>query len=226
MGISYDSGTETITVTGGSWDEPYTMAILDTDGTAGGYITPGGYGNREYTVGKNLVIGSGDGTSTFFDLTRSIIKMADGYTLTVYSHALRGGGLQDTWAAHNLGAAKPPVGDAECKQRTENVLIAYVEVKGYLCPSTGELVRTTGPTALTPPETANEPVKVTVLSPPIGQDPCAALCGGLSPLAQLPNVGPFRADPVPVPTAVESEAFQRVPRSIVVLVRSDETVTP
>jgi len=30
MGIDYNAGTETITVTGGSFEEPYTMAILDT----------------------------------------------------------------------------------------------------------------------------------------------------------------------------------------------------
>ena len=80
MGISYDAGTETITVTGGSFEEPYTMAILDADGTVGGYITAGGYGNREYTVSKNLVIGSDEG-STFFDLERSLIIAADGYSI-------------------------------------------------------------------------------------------------------------------------------------------------
>ena len=37
MGISY--ANETITVTGGSQDDPYTMAELDADGTVGGYIT-------------------------------------------------------------------------------------------------------------------------------------------------------------------------------------------
>jgi len=40
MGIVY--ANETITVTGGSQDDPYTMADLDADGTVGTYITPGG----------------------------------------------------------------------------------------------------------------------------------------------------------------------------------------
>ena len=58
MRITY--ANDTITVTGGSQEDPYTMADLDVDGTVGGYITPGGYGNREYAVSKDLVIGSED----------------------------------------------------------------------------------------------------------------------------------------------------------------------
>ncbi len=109
MGIDYDAGTETITVTGGSFEEPCTMAILDVDGTVGGYITPGGYGNREYTVSKNLVIGSNEG-STFFDLGQSLIVAAEGYSITCYSHALRGGTTQETWAARVFGPCLPITG--------------------------------------------------------------------------------------------------------------------
>jgi len=41
MGIEFQN--DTIFVTGGSQDDPYTMADLDADGTVGTYITPGGY---------------------------------------------------------------------------------------------------------------------------------------------------------------------------------------
>ncbi|MCD6326786.1 hypothetical protein J7M28_04425 [bacterium] len=45
MGISYSDNT--ITVTGGSQNEPYTMDDLDNDGTVGTYVTAGGYGNKK-----------------------------------------------------------------------------------------------------------------------------------------------------------------------------------
>ncbi|MCD6326784.1 hypothetical protein J7M28_04415 [bacterium] len=139
MGISY--ADDTITVTGGSFDEPYTMPILDADGTVGGYITAGGYGNREFTVSKNLVIGSSDGTSTFFDPTRAIVKMADGYTLTVYSHAIRGGSMRDSWAARKFGAEQPPIEEVDCK-RCVLAIKMYVKIEGYVCLTTGDLICT------------------------------------------------------------------------------------
>jgi len=43
MGITYDAATETITVTGGSNADPYTMARLKSSGTSGGYIATGGF---------------------------------------------------------------------------------------------------------------------------------------------------------------------------------------
>jgi len=227
MGIDYNAGTETITVTGGSFEEPYTMAILDIDGTVGGYITPGGYGNREYTVSKHLVIGSEEDW-TFFDPTRAIVKIADGYTLTVYSHALRGGNLRDSWAARKFGAEKGPIDEQDCKLRTENVIMMYVEVKGFLCPFTGELMRATGPEALPGPQTLGEPTGVTVLSP-VTQDPCAAVCppglGGLPQLTQLVKAGPEATGVVPVTAAVEAQPAQKIPANTVVLVRSSESMT-
>ena len=203
MGISYDAGTETITVTGGSFEEPYTMAILDADGTVGGYITAGGYGNREYTVSKNLVIGSEEDW-TFFDPTRAIVKMADGYTLTVYSHALRGGRLRDSWAARKFGAESGPVEDADCKRRTENVIMMYVEVRGYLCPFTGELMRATGPEPLGQPMALlQEPGQLQQVVPG-ATDPCATASTTQVALTDL--IKAAQLEPVPVglePLALE-----------------------
>jgi len=180
MGIDYDAGTETITVTGGSFEEPYTMAILDADGTVGGYITPGGYGNREYTVSKHLVIGSEDDW-TFFDATRAIVKMADGYTLTVYSHALRGGNLRDSWAARKFGAESGPIDDRDCKLRTENVIMMYPRLEAVVCPDTGDIVAANNPVPAEHPRPLGEPFPIE--TPPeapqalteTAWDPCALL---------------------------------------------------
>ena len=180
MGISYDAGTQTITVTGGSFEEPYTMAILDADGTVGGYITAGGYGNREYTVSKNLIIGSEDDW-TFFDPTRAIVKMADGYTLTVYSHALRGGRLRDSWAARKFGAESGPVEDADCKRRTENVIMMYPRLEAVVCPVTGDIIPANNPIPAQQPRALGEPLPIE--APPeapqalteTAWDPCAIL---------------------------------------------------
>jgi len=225
MGISYDSGTETITVTGGSWDEPYTMAILDTDGTAGGYITPGGYGNREYTVGKNLVIGSDDGTSTFFDPTRAIVKMADGYTLTVYPHALRGGNLRDSNAALQLGAEKPPLGEFQCNYRIGGVLKMHVEFKGLICPSTGTLVSTIPANVLTASAQAVEALGAA--SGASGEDewdPCEKI-GTEGMFIEFPPQDGTIADGLPQPYPQTppqgGEGRLPVPRQVVVLVKSD-----
>ncbi|RLC46873.1 MAG: hypothetical protein DRH70_04600 [Candidatus Coatesbacteria bacterium] len=122
MGITF--ANDTTFVTGGSQDDPYTMADLDADGTVGTYITPGGYGNREYTLSKNLVIGS-DEADTFFDLTESIIEMESGRTLTVYSSALRGGAMPpsphyDPHVAVVLEEAK--------ESRLENLRSLYVRL--------------------------------------------------------------------------------------------------
>ena len=64
------------------------MDTIDTDGTVGGNVSKGGYGNHVYTVSMNLVLGSA-GDQTFFDLKDSVIEMASGYTLTIYTHASR-----------------------------------------------------------------------------------------------------------------------------------------
>ncbi len=236
MGIDYNAGTETITVTGGSFEEPYTMAILDTDGTVGGYITAGGYGNREYTVSKHLVIGSEDDW-TFFDPTRAIVKMADGYTLTVYSHALRGGNLRDSWAARKFGAEKGPIDEQDCKLRTENIIMMYVEVKGFLCPFTGELMRATGPEALTTPQALAEPMP---LLEEAGQgrlvqldgticDPCAPASTSpveLAKLIELARLEPLPVGPEPLgPEQVGPIPLSKGPMHIVVMVQSAETVT-
>ncbi len=174
MGISYDAGTETITVTGGSFEEPYTVAILDADGTVGGYITAGGYGNREYTVSKNLVIGSEDDW-TFFDPTRAIVKMADGYTLTVYSHALRGGKLRDSWAAMKFSAEKGPIDEQDCKRRTEGIIEMYPRLEAVICPDTGDIVPANNPVPAQHPSPLEDPDPVTQQNGGTEWDPCASL---------------------------------------------------
>lgn len=122
MGIVY--ANDTITVTGGSEADPYTMIDLDNDGTVGQYVTPGGYGNKVYSVSKHLVIGSED-ADTFFDLTGTIIQMDDGYYLKVYSSALRGGKMGETWGAR---FANVRLTDEDLmKVRIENVRKLYIE---------------------------------------------------------------------------------------------------
>ena len=122
MGIEFQN--DTIFVTGGSQDDPYTMADLDADGTVGTYITPGGYGNHEYAVSKDLVIGSED-ADTFFDLTDTIIKMDDGQFLTVYSSALRGGKMGPTWGARFTNT--PLTSEEQMKLRVQNLRKLYIE---------------------------------------------------------------------------------------------------
>ena len=137
MGISYDVGTETITVTGGSQDSPYTMADLDADGTVGQYITPGGYGSREYAVSKDLVIGSED-AETFFDVSSSIIKMNAGKFLTVYTTALRGGAMGATFGEREgASGAAPFLEDTVKAQRIEGIRMLYKERVYYLDNTTG-----------------------------------------------------------------------------------------
>ena len=140
MGIVYVS--DTITVTGGSQDDPYTMADLNADGTVGQYITPGGYGNKEYAVSKDLVIGS-DAADTFFDLSGSIIRMDAGVTLTVYTTALRGGGMGPTFGDREGATGVTPFTDDAVKEsRIENIKKLYMERLFYLDNTTGEWVRT------------------------------------------------------------------------------------
>ena len=127
MGISYSAETETITVTGGSQDDPYTMQDVDDDPTAGQYVTPGGYGNKEYAVSKHLVIGS-DAGDTFFDITDTIIKMDTAWFLTVYSSALRGGKMGATFADRIGSSGSIPLLDETVKeQRIERVRKLYLE---------------------------------------------------------------------------------------------------
>ena len=140
MGITYASNT--ITVTGGSQNDPFTMADLDADGTVGQYVTPGGYGLREYAVSKALVIGS-DAGDTFFDLSNSIITMNAGVTLTVYTTALRGGGMGPTFAdKEGATGITPFVDDAVKESRIENIKKLYLERVFYLDNTTGDWVRT------------------------------------------------------------------------------------
>ncbi|MBN2208425.1 MAG: hypothetical protein JW759_03930 [Candidatus Coatesbacteria bacterium] len=138
MGISY--ANDTITVTGGSRDDPYTMADLDADGTVGQYITPGGYGNHEYGVSKDLVIGSED-ADTFFDLSGSIIKMDAGRYLTVYTTALRGGRMGATFGAtESKSGATPFLDEQLTKQRVERVRKLYCERSYQLDNTTGDWI--------------------------------------------------------------------------------------
>ena len=138
MGITF--ANDTIFVTGGSQHDPYTMADLDADGTVGQYVTPGGYGNREYTVTKDLVIGSED-ADTFFDLSGSIIKMDAGVTLTVYTTALRGGRMGATFGATQSSSGATPFLDEQLtKQRIERVRKLFCERSYRLDNTTGDWI--------------------------------------------------------------------------------------
>jgi len=138
MAIAY--GDDTIVVTGGSQDDPFTMDDLENDGVVGTYVTPGGYANREFAVSKHLVIGSED-ASTFFDLTNSIIKMDSGYTLTVYTTALRGGKMGPTFAEQKSGLGTIAfVEETVCKSRLENIRKLYIERAYTLSNSSGQWV--------------------------------------------------------------------------------------
>ncbi len=139
MGIVYQN--ETIIVTGGSQDDPYTMADLDADGIVGTYITPGGYGTKEYSVSKDLVIGSTD-ADTFFDLSGSIIKMDAGKYLTVYTTALRGGSMGSTFGQRaSDGGLVPFISENLTKARIENVRKLYLEKTYHLDNTSGLWVR-------------------------------------------------------------------------------------
>ncbi|HUT03270.1 MAG TPA: hypothetical protein VM163_05205 [bacterium] len=142
MGIEFLN--DTIFVTGGSQDDPYTMADLDADGTVGQYVTPGGYGNREYAVSKDLVIGSTD-ADTFFDLCGSIIAMDAGVTLTVYTTALRGGRMGATFGdKEGRSGVVGFTDDAVKEARLEHIKKLYLERLFYLDNTTGEWVQTGG----------------------------------------------------------------------------------
>ena len=122
MGIAY--ADDTITVTGGSEADPFTMDDLNSDGTVGGYITPAGYGNKVYSVSKDLVIGSDD-ADTFFDLSGTIIEMDNGKYLEVYSSALRGGNMGETWGAKYTNT--PLTNEDLMKLPIQNVRKLYIE---------------------------------------------------------------------------------------------------
>ena len=103
------------------------MSDLNADVTVGGYITPGGYGNREYGVSKDLVIGS-DAADTFFDLSDSIIKMDAGKYLTVYTTALRGGNMGSTFAGVASGMGTVAFTEETTqKSRLERIRKLYIE---------------------------------------------------------------------------------------------------
>ena len=143
MGIEFQN--DTIFVTGGSQDDPYTMADLDADGTVGTYITPGGYGNREYAVSKDLVIGSTD-ADTFFDLSGSIIAMDAGVTLTVYTTALRGGNMGPTFAETVSAMGTVPFTEEKAqKSRLERIRKLYIERIHYLDNRTGAWIASAAP---------------------------------------------------------------------------------
>ena len=128
-------------MTGGSQTDPFTMSDLDADGTVGQYITPCGYGLREYAVSKALVIGS-DAGDTFFDLSNSIITMNAGVTLTVYTTALRGGGMGPTFAAKASDKGVIPFMDDTVKgARIESVKKLYIERVYYLDNNSGVWTR-------------------------------------------------------------------------------------
>lgn len=122
MGISYFN--DVITVTGGCGDTPYSMADLVASGTTSSYVSTGGYGGNKYTVTKELVIGS-TLADTCFDLTNSIIEMDAGHTLTVYSSALRGGGMPDS---PQFPINVPVIDETKRKSRLENVTALYTRL--------------------------------------------------------------------------------------------------
>ena len=121
MGISYSD--ETITVTGGSESDPYTMADLATSGTTSSYVSTGGYGGKKFTVTKDLVVGS-SAADTFFDVTNSIVEMDAGQTLTVFHSALRGGAMPPSYYDANV----PPITEERRKARLENLTAMYTRL--------------------------------------------------------------------------------------------------
>ena len=135
MGIAWDAGTSTATVTGYTWLLPCDMDTIDTDGTVGGNVSKGGYGNHVYTVSMNLVLGSED-DQTFFDLKDSIVEMASGYTLTIYTHALRGPETPGAWASRMFGNWTDVPEDSR-KLVVTGILQLYTERRFQLDPNTG-----------------------------------------------------------------------------------------
>ena len=227
MGITY--ANDAVTVTGGSQDEPYTMADLDADMTVGGYVTAGGYGSKEYSVSKDLVIGSED-ADTFFDPTRSIVKMADGYKLTVYSHALRGGNLCDSWAAVKFGAEKGPIEDRDWNLRTENVIMMYPRMEAMICRATGDIIPANNPIPVLNPSPLGQPQTLAQQDAGTEWDPCApvdwAAIRSATPVTGFgqPAFGPpvvqeafpFWLEPVAAPAA--PEARRNAPKLEIVFV--------
>lgn len=138
-GIFY--ADDTITVTGGSQDDPFTMDDLDNDGTVGTYVTAGGYGNKKYTVTKDLVIGS-DAADTFFDIFGTIIEMAAGSYLTVYTTALRGGRMGPTFGDRASDSGVVPFTTETVQDaRLENIRQLYIERAYYLENASGVWTR-------------------------------------------------------------------------------------
>ena len=135
MGITYLN--DTITVTGGSATDPYTMADLAASGTTSSYVSTGGYAGQKYTVSRDLVIGS-TLADTYFDIFRSIIEMDPEKTLTVYNTALRGGNMGPTWGESASGyGAVPFIDEKTRKARIENIRQLFIERSFVLKSTTG-----------------------------------------------------------------------------------------
>ena len=136
MGITYSDGV--ITVTGGTQDDPYTMADLEASGTTSSYVSAGGYGGNKYTVtAADLVIGS-TLADTYFDITASIIEMNAGQYLTVYTTALRGGNMGATFGQQASGSGTVPFIDEKTrKARVESIRKLYIERLSVLNNTTG-----------------------------------------------------------------------------------------
>ena len=142
-GITYANNT--ITVTGGSQSDPYTMSDLATSGTTSSYVSTGGYGGQEYTVTEDLVIGS-TLADTYFDIFGSIIQMDAGKGLTVYNTALRGGNMGLTWAETRGGfGAVPFIDEKTRKARVENIRQLFIECSFLLNNTTGTWDEQKGP---------------------------------------------------------------------------------
>ena len=139
MAIMFDGPSLTITVTGGSWDNPFTAADIASDPTAGAYVSTGGYGDNVYTFSANLVLGSTAG-DTFFDIVGSILKCDTGYSMSIYAATLQGGNTDFTWAAKTFGPCQPVISPEARKMVTSGILKAYVQSIGVQCVTEGHTV--------------------------------------------------------------------------------------
>lgn len=187
MPITYDAPSETISVTGGSWDNPYTAADIASDPTAGTYVSTGGYGNKVYTFSANLVLGS-EAEQTFFDIVGSVLKCDSGYSMSIYASAIRGGNSDFTWAAKTFGACLPVPSEA-CKMLTTGVLKAYVQTIGIQC------------------ETEGYTVDLGVMGAPAG---VAAMASCATGGALMPGACPVCVPPCPTAEPVPVLPFQEV----------------
>jgi len=87
--FAYDAGSDTGTATGGSMQDPITLADIDGSVELGGHVAVSGEDNQTYTVDCHLVIGASD-TDTFFRIQPGeTLIMDEDKQLILYLQALR-----------------------------------------------------------------------------------------------------------------------------------------